>query len=92
MGAEDGFLSTLIIFYRILPIVTRSAQGLVRTYNIVRVSNPCPQTRISGRLALGGFASMLEKTNLIEPEYHRVDQQPQNRVDEFLEPLGEFQP
>ena len=92
MGAEDRFSSALIIFYRILPIVARSAQGLVRTYNIVRVSNPYPQTRIYGRLALGGFASMFEKTYLIEPEYHRVDQQPQNRVDEFLEPLGEFQP
>lgn len=92
MGAEDRFLSALIIFYRILPIVARSAQGLVRIYNIVRVSNPCPQTRIYGRLALGGFASMFEKTYLVEPEYYCVDQQPQNRVDEFLEPLGEFQP
>ena len=92
MGVEDRFSSALIIFYRILPIVTRSAQGLVRTYNIVRVSNPYPQTRICDRLTLGGFASMFEKTYLIEPEYYSVDQQPQNRVDEFLEPLGEFQP
>ncbi len=92
MGAEDRFSSALIIFYRILPIATHYAQGTVHIYNIVRVSNPYPQTRIYGRLALGGFASMFEKTYLIEPEYHRVDQQPQNRVDEFLEPLGEFQP
>ena len=74
MGAEDRFSSALIIFYRILPIVAHSAQGLVRTYNIVRVSNPYPQSRIYGRLALGGFVSMFEKTYLIEPEYYCVDQ------------------
>ena len=74
VGATDWFSSALIIFYRIPPIVARSAQGLVRTYNIVRVSIPCPQTGICTRLTLGGFASMFEKTRLIEPEYYCINQ------------------